>query len=162
MNELVRHIGLPHERDTILSITLSKPLPAKLAELEVSYEHFPICRVCNAPTHTTRGRVIKGRITCWKCLDFTELPRVFEGIPVTKPTRENFLRAYEFNLKKVYKWAKEDPEKLKKFMESVEHTLSVPASNSWTHVGACVTTSWHDIGLTGNPSLKALRELPRE
>lgn len=72
-------------------------------------------------------------------------------------TKEKFLNEYRANLISTHEWAR-DPDKLARFMASVENTITTAAA-TWTHDGAAVVAAWRAIGGKGKPTLKALRAL---
>jgi hypothetical protein len=71
-------------------------------------------------------------------------------------TISNFIRAYKNQLVTSYTWACDEVRR-DKFIQSVARTLA--GMNTWNHDGSCVVNAWLDIGKTGKPSLKKLREL---
>ncbi len=74
-------------------------------------------------------------------------------------TREQFLRAYRAALIDRFAWA-QDEAKLDRYMNSVEQTIGPSTFNTWHCDGETLTSVWREIGFTGKPTLKALRQLP--
>ena len=72
--------------------------------------------------------------------------------------RDAFLIAYRKALVEYYDWARNNEEKLERFMHSVRATLD--GANTWNHGGVCVVVAWRAVGGKGTPTLKALRSLP--
>jgi hypothetical protein len=76
-------------------------------------------------------------------------------------TKSSFVTAYEQALKEMYPWAREDPEKLARFMMSVRATVFQNHS-TWNTSGSAVENAWKAIGGPGKFSLKKLRSLPHD
>lgn len=74
-------------------------------------------------------------------------------------TKQGFFEAYRRHLLATYDWAKANPVKLDRFMDSCINTVYGP-ENTWNHDGECVRAAWREIGGKGTPSLKTLRGLP--
>lgn len=73
-------------------------------------------------------------------------------------TVQNFLAAYRQELIESYAWAR-DPEKLSRFMQSVEASVR-SKSKSWNKDGDAVTRAWKAIGGKGRLTWKMLESLP--
>lgn len=71
-------------------------------------------------------------------------------------TKQDFLTAYETELKARYPWAA-DEAKLSRFLSSAKGTLN--GLNTWNHEGEAVTAAWKSIGGKGKPTKTALRAL---
>lgn len=72
-------------------------------------------------------------------------------------TKERFVLAYKAELLARYDWARNNNERLLRFLDNVRATLD--GKNSWNHQGPAVTAAWHRIGGGSVPTLKALRGL---
>ena len=74
-------------------------------------------------------------------------------------SKTSFLVEYGIALKELYGWAY-DEDKFMNFMNGCEDTID-GCNVSWNHTGEAVVLAWNRIGMTGRPTLKALRALEK-
>jgi len=77
------------------------------------------------------------------------------------PSRNEFLRAYEAQLKMVHGWAN-DKSQLTEFITQVEKVLNdwkCFSKHRWNYTAKTVYAAWRGIGGKGRPTLTQLRAL---
>lgn len=77
-------------------------------------------------------------------------------------TKEGFLRAYERELKATHEWARNDSEKLAKFLDNTRKTIEGKGSLVNLTGSEAAQMAFRKIGLKGRLTYKALKELPSE